>query len=81
MPYLHCPQCRLTVYSAAGHSTTDSCPRCEAELESAPRTMFAPPSGESQRGPVGRHEAVRKALMRTGRFRDGRNGPGAVRGA
>jgi hypothetical protein len=32
MPYLSCPGCRLTVYSAAARSTVDHCPRCEARL-------------------------------------------------
>jgi hypothetical protein len=32
MPYLSCPGCRLTVYSAAARSTVDHCPRCDARL-------------------------------------------------
>ena len=28
MPLMCCPTCGLTVYSAAGHSTTDDCPQC-----------------------------------------------------
>jgi hypothetical protein len=32
MPYLNCPDCRLTVYSSAFYSTTDECPRCTAKL-------------------------------------------------
>lgn len=42
MPYLNCQRCRLPVYSAAGHSTMDSCPRCGASLAEAPRNLFAP---------------------------------------
>ncbi len=40
MPYLECPRCRLTVYSAAAYSTKDSCPRCETPLSAARRSLF-----------------------------------------
>jgi hypothetical protein len=39
MPYLDCPRCRLTVYSAARHSTIDECPRCSTTLGGT-RTLF-----------------------------------------
>jgi ribosomal protein L34E len=32
VPYVRCPGCSLDTYSAAGHSTTDACPRCGAAL-------------------------------------------------
>ena len=32
MPYISCPGCRLTVYSAAAHSTVEHCPRCGERL-------------------------------------------------
>ena len=32
MPLTCCPTCGLTVYSAAGHSTLDVCPQCDAAL-------------------------------------------------
>lgn len=32
LPYIRCPGCALDSYSAAGHSTTDHCPRCGAPL-------------------------------------------------
>jgi anti-sigma regulatory factor (Ser/Thr protein kinase) len=36
MPYLECPGCRLSLYSAASHSAVaDSCPVCGASLEGA----------------------------------------------
>jgi hypothetical protein len=35
MPYLICPDCRISAYSAAGHSTTDHCPSCHASLKAA----------------------------------------------
>ena len=38
MPYLICPACRLEAYAAAGHATTDRCPRCDTSLRSARRT-------------------------------------------
>ena len=36
MPYVVCPRCALSTYSAARHSTQDSCPRCGHRLESSP---------------------------------------------
>jgi hypothetical protein len=33
VPYVRCPVCALDTYSAAGHSTTDECPRCGAPLK------------------------------------------------
>ena len=41
MPYVNCPNCGLTLYSAAGYATTDACPACERELSDAvqPRSM------------------------------------------
>lgn len=69
MPYLYCPQCRLTVHTAGG-SGPESCPRCEAALANAPRSLFKLPSqdhGDSHR----RHRFVRRALVSTGLFRDG----------
>jgi len=35
MPYLTCPGCRLSLYSAASHSSVDSCPVCGTSLEGA----------------------------------------------
>ena len=32
LPYVRCPGSALDTYSAAGHSTTDDCPRCGAPL-------------------------------------------------
>jgi Zn-finger nucleic acid-binding protein len=32
MPYLNCPSCHLTVYSAASWSHVDDCPRCGTRL-------------------------------------------------
>ena len=32
VPYVRCPGCAMDTYSAAGHSTTDACPRCGAAL-------------------------------------------------
>jgi len=41
MPYLHCPTCRLSTYSAAAYASHDECPRCGTTLAAAPRTLFA----------------------------------------
>jgi Zn-finger nucleic acid-binding protein len=37
MPYMICPTCRLTSYSAAGRATHDRCPRCDVRLEGGDR--------------------------------------------
>jgi hypothetical protein len=42
MPYLNCPSCRLSVYSAAVYSSIDHCPRCEARLGEV-RSLFRSP--------------------------------------
>jgi hypothetical protein len=36
MPYLICPSCRLTTYSAALWSSVDECPRCGVALPPRP---------------------------------------------
>jgi Zn-finger nucleic acid-binding protein len=37
MPYMICPTCRLTSYSAAGRATHDRCPRCDVRLDAGDR--------------------------------------------
>jgi hypothetical protein len=32
VPYLNCPNCRLTVYSATPHASWGACPRCAGRL-------------------------------------------------
>jgi hypothetical protein len=32
MPYLNCPNCRLTVYSGPFDAPRENCPRCESRL-------------------------------------------------
>ena len=72
MPYLHCPECRLTVYSAARFSTVDTCPRCGASLDRAPRSLF--PLKPDVAREVGRSkyaaDLMQKAIANTGAFRD-----------
>jgi anti-sigma regulatory factor (Ser/Thr protein kinase) len=42
MPYLECPSCRLSVYSAASHSwISDACPVCGESLAGAAKTFVA----------------------------------------
>jgi ribosomal protein S27E len=36
MPYVVCARCALSTYSAARHSTEDTCPRCGHRLERSP---------------------------------------------
>lgn len=36
MPYLNCPTCGISIYSAAAYSTSDECPRGHAILRKAP---------------------------------------------
>ena len=69
MPYLHCLQCRLTVHTGGG-SSPESCPRCEAALDNAPRSMFALRPPQDHRDSYGRHRFVRSTLVSTGLFRD-----------
>jgi ribosomal protein L34E len=40
MPFLNCPDCRLTVYSTKKRAPTGPCPRCGAELGGPPRRLF-----------------------------------------
>src|SRR4051794_10549153 len=40
MPYLECPGCRLSLYSAASHSwIADDCPVCGTSLVGAPKVL------------------------------------------
>lgn len=32
MPYLNCPNCRLTVYTTPSYAVREECPRCAARL-------------------------------------------------
>ena len=36
MPYVACPRCGIKTYSAARHSTSDSCPSCGTRLARTP---------------------------------------------
>jgi ribosomal protein L34E len=48
MPYVRCPTCETTAYTAARFSTVDECPRCGRPLRAARRTTVAPGSGPAQ---------------------------------
>jgi hypothetical protein len=52
MPYLNCPNCRLSVYSAAVYATLDYCPRCDARLGQT-RRLFLSPLPDRLTGPPG----------------------------
>ena len=53
MPYRHCPECRLTVYSAAAVSTIDHCPRCDSELGREARRFFPASARVARRANAG----------------------------
>jgi len=36
MPYVVCPNCGVRTYTAAHHSTEDTCPRCDYKLARSP---------------------------------------------
>jgi Zn-finger nucleic acid-binding protein len=40
MPYMSCPRCRLSTFTAARHSGVDTCPRCGSELDHRPAPLF-----------------------------------------
>jgi len=49
MPYLVCPKCGIRTYSAARHSTADTCPNCDTRLARSPgiaARVRQKPSGE-----------------------------------
>ena len=41
MPYLNCPDCRLSVYSPPAAPPQKRCPRCNARLGTSARALFA----------------------------------------
>jgi hypothetical protein len=40
VPYIHCPQCRLTVYGGIAYHDSKRCPRCDTEMSGSPRPLF-----------------------------------------
>jgi ribosomal protein S27E len=55
MPYVRCPSCRLSAYTAARYSTRELCARCGEPLA-------APPHGPAvQRADTGRVSALTKS--------------------
>jgi hypothetical protein len=40
VPYIHCPQCRLTVYGGTAYQDKKRCPRCGTEMARSPRPLF-----------------------------------------
>lgn len=40
VPYIHCPECRLTVYGGIAYRERKRCPRCGLEMTSSPRPLF-----------------------------------------
>ena len=70
MPYIHCPECRLTVYGGIAYRDDKHCPRCGANMSERPGPLFrsqrldrglprAVPSGSSgERRPPGGFSAA-----------------------
>jgi hypothetical protein len=57
VPYLHCQNCRLTLYKGRGSDTVGrTCPRCAGPLDRAPASFFDKASrlGRSPGGAVPR---------------------------
>src|SRR3954447_9953556 len=52
MPYLNCPSCELTIYSAASYSTRDECPRCATPLRSVRRPPRLEPQTRAAQEPA-----------------------------
>jgi hypothetical protein len=42
VPYLNCPDCRLTVYSPPAVVAPEKCPRCRGTLSDDAPTLFSP---------------------------------------
>jgi hypothetical protein len=42
LPYLNCPNCRLTVYRPPSITTSERCSRCGVQLGEAARSLFPP---------------------------------------
>jgi DNA-directed RNA polymerase subunit RPC12/RpoP len=40
VPYIHCPECRLTVYGGTAYQDRKRCPRCGTEMSQSPRPLF-----------------------------------------
>jgi hypothetical protein len=40
VPYIHCPQCRLTVYGGTAYNDSKRGPRCDTEMAQSPRPLF-----------------------------------------
>ena len=40
VPYIHCPECRLTVYGGIAYRERKQCPRCGTEMSERPSPLF-----------------------------------------
>jgi hypothetical protein len=40
VPYIHCPQCRLTVYGGIAYHDRKECPHCGKVMPQSPRPLF-----------------------------------------
>jgi hypothetical protein len=51
MPYLQCPECRLTVPASAYYLRGDQCPRCLTQMEQQPTFRSRPGTMEGTWSP------------------------------
>jgi hypothetical protein len=40
VPYIHCPECRLTVYGGIAYRDEKQCPRCGSDMSERPAPLF-----------------------------------------
>jgi hypothetical protein len=64
MPYLNCPECRLTVYNPPAVIAPEKCPRCHAKLGARAPALFSTqaPSSRLYAERVMRLKAERRGL-------------------
>jgi hypothetical protein len=52
VPYIHCPECRLTVYGGIAYKKKKRCPRCGTEMAASPRPLFRSLGSKRPRPPA-----------------------------
>jgi hypothetical protein len=67
MPYLACPNCRLTVYNPPTVAAPERCPRCGVRLATTASSLFPDRPGEKPTGSELADLLRRRAAGRGGR--------------